>query len=413
MTKFLSDCLEAPEPFFRQGVQRLESSNGNPSTDIRMSLEVQRSVKLKLQQLGLDPNDTTPQELYYHLQTKLKADDAKLVKALRTRAARFVSADGEVVSGMLHALKETADSKRGYGLKSASFKLIIKQMPPKKTMKQLGYRSLESFLKNESAAAILAAAKLCENEQWHQHLVDRYKKLQPSDFEDRTIEILQPRTVHWRQLASRTVASHKHNIICLKELGSLVLLPLPADAPVGTVSASLSLALHDLNELRASATYLKLCQVRPDFGGLVQTVATDQPQLISQALDMAIPWHLIQRYYARLQKINGDMSEPHLQLEDIAWHPVEATLKAIEPAFAFWQGSSNLAILHGRKPVSLNLTDMALNCCNQLSFDNRLSHYFQDSLWHELLLRYLRPNVVEQAIKQTLQPKLAMEMATT
>lgn len=411
MTKFLSDALQAPEPFFRQGLRRLEASNGNPGSDIRMSLEVEQVTRLKLRQLGLDPADTTPEELYYILQEKVRQDDAKLVKALRTQAAHHVSAEGEVVDGMVHVLKELPDSKHGYALKPASFKTIIKRLPPKKAMKRLGYRSLESFLKHEPPAAILAAAKLFEGEQWQRHLLERYKKLSSRDFEDRSIEILQPNGTRWRKLSESVVADSKHNLVCLKELGALVFLPLPRDVPAGTTTASLGLALHELNEIRASGTYLKLCQVRPDFGELVQNVASDRPHLKSQLLDMSIPWHLIQRYYSRVHQLGVTFAEPHLQLEDIAWHPVETTMKAIEPALDFWHGSSHLAVMHGRKPVSLNLVDAALNCCNNRSFENRLTHYFQDSLWHELLLRYLKHDTVEQTVLHELQPQLVEEAA--
>src|SRR5690349_2264419 len=99
MTRFLSEALQAAEPAFRSGLQRLEIANGKPNADIRFSSEVTRAVKVKLMQLGLDPHDTTAEELYHALQERVKADDARLVKALRTRAALHVSADGDVVAG--------------------------------------------------------------------------------------------------------------------------------------------------------------------------------------------------------------------------------------------------------------------------------------------------------------------------
>jgi len=61
--------------------------------------------------------------------------------------------------------------------------------------------------------------------------------------------------------------------------------------------------------------------------------------------------------------------------------------------------------------VSLNLVDAALNCCNQLPFERRLLNYFQRSLWHELLLRYLRHDSIEQTVRNELQPQLAEELA--
>lgn len=413
MTKFLSQALQAPEPFFRQGLARLEAANGHPNTDIRFSTEVTRGSKAKLRELGLDPDDTTPEELYHALRERVKADDKRLGRNLRTLAATYVSAEADVVDGMVHALKTLPDSKRCFGLKSSVLKSIVKRIPPKKAMKQLGYRSLDSFVKHEPPASILSAIYLCEDEHYRKRLADQYRQLEASDFESRDIQIAQLRSDRWQKMAGRIVGEKKHNILCFKEIGALVFLPLPEDAPAGSTVAGLSLALHELNEIRAGSTFLKLCQVRSDFGKIVQEVVGDEPRLESSLLDQPVPWRLIQHYYARLADGIGRSValEPHLQMEDIAWHPVEKSLRHIEPSLEFWQHSGYLGLMHESKPVSMNIVDTALGACNSVPFENRLSRYFQSSLWHELMLRYLRPEAVEQAIMGELQPRLAEELA--
>src|SRR4051794_10224877 len=117
MTRFLSEALEAPEPFFRQGLRRLEAANGHPNTDIRFSSEVRQATYGKLKQLGLDPRDTTQKELFQALQERVKADDARLVKTLRRQAAQYVSAEGKVVDGMVHALKNMPGNHSCFALK--------------------------------------------------------------------------------------------------------------------------------------------------------------------------------------------------------------------------------------------------------------------------------------------------------
>jgi hypothetical protein len=413
MTRFLSESLQAGEPFFRQGVRQLEAARGNPNADIRLSTEVMQATQAKLKQLGLDPRDTTAEELYHALQERIKADDARLTRTLRTRAATHVSAEADVVAGMIHVLKDLPDSKRCFALKASSLKALIKQQPPKKAMKRLGYRSLDSFLKHETPVSMLAAAWLSESQQWRQRLLEQYKRLGPGDFEDRSIIFMQPDSQRWHSLAEEVVGKAKHNLLSFKELGALVFLPLSGDVPAGSTTASLTLALHELNEIRAGSTFLKLCQVRPDFGSLVQSVAKDEQQQNSKLFEESVPWHLIQRYYAQMTSHGRDEAfEPHLRLEDMAWHPIEQTLSAIEPSFDFWQQSAHLGLLHGRQPVSLNVVDAALNYCNQLPFERRIVHYFQTSLWHEMLLRYLSHEAVEQTVMGHLQPQLAEEFAT-
>jgi hypothetical protein len=410
MTRFLSEALEAPEPFFRQGIRRLEAANNYPNTDIRLSIEVNQAAQNKLRELGLDPRDTAPKELYRSLQERLKVDEARLVKTLRREAAHNVSAEGRVVDGMVHVLSNLAD-KQTFALKNGKLRAVLKAVPPKKAMKRLGYRSLESCLKHENPIMIMAAAWLTEGHHWQRRVLEQYKRLKPNDFEDRPIAVMQAEFSRWPDLAQAVADDYKHNLLCFKELGALVLLPLPKQVPTGVVTASLSLALHELNQIGASSTFLKLNQVKPDFGKIVQTVAVDEPRLVSEHLDQSVPWHLIQRYYSRLSdQFNHGIFEPHINLDDMVWQPIEESLSKIEPSLAFWKGSHHLSMVHGRRPVSFNIIDVALNHCNGLSFEHRLSHYFQHSLWHELLLRYLRPESVEQSVIKEMQP--ALEMAT-
>jgi hypothetical protein len=152
--------------------------------------------------------------------------------------------------------------------------------------------------------------------------------------------------------------------------------------------------------------------VRADFGAVVQHVVTDEARLNSKLLDRPVPWHLIQRYYSRLKDhFNESVFEPHIQVTDMTWHAIEHVLSAIEPSFSFWHDSSHVGMLHSPKPVSCNIVDVALNLCNGVSFEKRLVHNYQHSLWHELLLRYLHRDAVEQTVLHELQPELASEYA--
>jgi hypothetical protein len=408
MTRFLSESLQAAEPSFRLGVQRLELAHGSPSHDIRLSTEVMRGTKLKLHSLGLDAHNTTPEELYHALQHRLGSDDAKLVRNLQTRAATHISAEADVVAGMAHVLNGVPIKRQAYGMKSSVFKTLIKKQPPKKVMKQLGYRSLDSLLKHEAPAVVLSAAVMVESPAWQRSLLDSYKRLTAKDFETRQLSVIYPKSQRWQVLAGTVASDGPHNVMTFPELASIVLLPLKQPLSSGSVTASLSLALHAINEIRAAGTYLRVSQVRPDFGTLVQMIARSEPQLQAKLLDQPISWHVVQRYYARAKHLfQAELFEPHLQLEDLSWHSVEKVLAHIEPSFAFWENSAHLGMPAKHLPVSLNVLDTALGASHHLPYEQRLAHYFQASLWHELMLRYLRPSVIEETILQELQPQLA------
>jgi hypothetical protein len=96
-----------------------------------------------------------------------------------------------------------------------------------------------------------------------------------------------------------------------------------------------------------------------------------------------------------------------VQADDLVWRPIEAVLAHLEPSLAFWQGTAHLGFLHDSKPVSCNLTDALLSHCNKLPFEQRITHYFQKSLWHELMLRYFNHDKIEFALFSQLQPAVA------
>ena len=405
MTRFLSQALNTREPKFRRELDTLESANGHPKADINLSLEVMSGAREKCAQLGLDPRDTTAEELYEALQARIKHDDLTLTKKLRTIAATKVSAEADPISGMVEALKDLNESKACFSLKTAKLRSLLKTLSPKKTTRTLGYRSVDSMLKHENPIDVLAAAWLSESVSWQKRLISEYRKLKPSDFEERNIKVLYASSKRYRSLGEKIVESTHHNILSLKELGAVVLLPLPENAPSGVVTASLSLAIHELNEIRATSTYLKVSQFKNNFGANVARVSLSHPELEAKVFDQAVPWGLIQRYYAGLrEEIDSSMFEPYISLEDMIYRPIEEALAKIEPELSFWHGTESLGLIGNEKPVSLNLIDNAINLCNNLPFEKRIAHYFQNSLWHELLMRYIKPGIVEKSVFGDLTP---------
>lgn len=395
--------LGAREPAFHLSLSRLEAASGHNSADIRLTTEVTRGTKYKLKELGLDPNDTTGPELYAALQQRIKADDERLSAKLREKYGE----NDQLHVNVARALGDLPISKSCFALKTVVGRKLLAKSQPKQTMKLLGYRSFESMLRREQFLAVFAAAWLIESSHWRKTIVEGYKKLSSADFEIRPLTILAPQSNHWQQIADTIVARNKHNIVGLKEYGAVIILPMPANAPPAATMATLLVALHEMNDVRASSTYLKLCQVRPDFGVNLQTVIASEPTLAASLLDTPVSWSIIQRYYARfIDRFREDLFEPHIQREDLSWHSVEKALSFIEPSLAFWHHTGMLGIMAEHQPVSLNVVDVALSFCNQLPYEKRLVHYFRRSLWAELIIRYLKHEAVEQVVLSSLESKL-------
>lgn len=402
MTRVLAELLGAGEPMFHRGLSRLEAASGRSSMDIRLTVTVERATNMKLKQLGLDPKDTTGQELYAALQARVKHDDACLVATLRKKYG-----ENPVHISVAKAVDELPIPKNSFALKSSVGKRLLKKTLPKHTMKALGYRSFDSMMRREPLLAVFAAAWVFETATWRKNMLEQYKKLTAADFEIRQLHILAPGSERWQKLSLSIVGARQHNIIGLKEFGAVVLLPLPQDEPPAATLAMLALAMHEMNEVRAAGTFLKLCQVHPNFGDFVQFAVADDPALGVELLEGHLPWQVIQRYYARFaERFKAELFGPHVQKEDLSWHSVEKALGYIEPSLAFWHHTTSAGILDNHQPVSCNIVDAALNFCNQLPYEQRIVRYFRHSLWHELLMTYIQHENIERTVLANVESEL-------
>jgi sugar/nucleoside kinase (ribokinase family) len=76
MARFLQDLLSAKQPLFAVAIRNLEQATGHDGVDVRLVGDIITKAHIAMRTIGLDPSDTTPQELYAALQAH--ATDAKL-----------------------------------------------------------------------------------------------------------------------------------------------------------------------------------------------------------------------------------------------------------------------------------------------------------------------------------------------
>lgn len=414
MTRILSELLQADGPHFLLQLRELERASGHQNADIKLSVEVMQAAKQKIHALGLDKEDTTPEELYHMLRQRISQDDARLERALRTRAAAHVSAEADLSAGIAHALTQEAAGRNCFAIKPSVLKRELKKLAPKRVQKGLGYRSLDAMIRGESPAAIVGAANIIESAAWRKSWIDAYKHLSRTDFEERALTILSPASPRWQSLTQKMVSNRSHTVLGMAEAGALLVLPLPAERPAGMVVATVALALHEINTITAAATYLRASQVHGDFAARVQAVARGDVRLQTPVSRQAMPWQLVQQYFSRVKAtVSEDVFGPYVQPSDFEWRNIEERLADICPTMEFWKGTHYLSFLHQGKVVSMNVLDAAINCCNALSYEYRLTQYAQQALWHELTLRYLNHQSLEEAVASLLQPQLAHEMANS
>ncbi|MGH7157862.1 MAG: hypothetical protein ACREGD_02165 [Candidatus Saccharimonadales bacterium] len=403
MTRFLRNALGAEEPTFSQSIRQLERAAGAPSADIRLTSELVCQVKAKVAELGLDPNDTSGQELYEVLRQRLVHDEA----LVRYRLGVPVDAPPPLVADRVrHFLGKLDAPAACFALKNSVAKKMLRAKPPKTAMKRLGYRSADSMLKHEPAAQLYAAALIYESPSWHKSFLAQYVKLSPGDFEPRRISVLHPKSTKWQQ-ASRDFAGQTRQVMAgFRELGAVVLLP-PADHLDGLAITTLLLAIEEMNEIRAYSSFIKLQQVKPAFGRIVQQSSRGELLTSATLAGRPVPWRMVQRYYATFKEAyHPELFEPHVQPEDLSWHKADEALVRLEPSLRFWQGTAMLALMDQDEPVSLNILDVAISQANHLAFGHRVVHFFRANLWHELMSRYLHQENLETAVSQQLSGDL-------
>lgn len=408
MTRYLRSALGAQEPGFSQNIQQLERAAGRPSADIKLTSEIAQRVRAKVAELGLDPNDTTGPELYNMLHERFMHDEA----LVRFRLGISVDAPSQTVVARVQQFLSKHDMpKTCFALKTSVSKKLLKAKPPKAVMKRLGYRSLDSMLKHESPAQLYAAAAMCESPSWQKIFYAQYAKLVPSDFESRTISLFHPQTARWQALSRDYLASSRHNILGFRELGAVVALPM-ANHLDGLAITTVLLLSEEMNAIRAYSSYVKLQQVKPNFGRIVQQTCGIDPLTSATLAGQSVPWRVIQRYYASKDTKHAQLFEPHVQPEDLQWYQGEKALTHLEPSLRFWEDTTMLALMHEDEPVSLNILDVALSRANHLPFGDRIVHFFQNNLWHELTMRYLHQGNLESAMQEQLANDLISEKPT-
>lgn len=388
-------------------LRQLEQAAGRPSADIRLAAQVTQATRQKIRELGLDPADTTGKELYAALQMRLKQDEVFVRSALNLRADLDPVDILEQVAKKLTALEFEGDQ---FVVKQTVMKQIIKKLKPKATMKRLGYRSMDSMLKHEPVAQLLAACQATESSEWHEARLKAYEKLQTKDFEHRKPLCVVPSGKRWPEFANSHAEAHKNNIIEVPELGTVVILPMQRDLP-GLAIVTFVMSIQALNSMRALSAYLKLQQVRSDYGEVVSASIAHEPFTDVELGGEKLSWKALHWFYGHGHvSYYPEVFEPHVQPDDLAWHKVDAALERLHPVLEFWQETDSLGLLDGKDAVSLNILDVALGLCNSLDYTERTLYHMRETLGRNLLARYLHQDNLQTMLSTSLGRQLAPEI---
>lgn len=400
MSKFLSQLLNAKEPLFSLSLKQLEKASGHKAVDNKLKAEIIERAHRAMRDLGLDHQDTNGEELYQALLNKAKEHDHHLAKSIGVTDPEDVE---QVVPLVISKVAEVDMPRDCWVIKRSVAKEFLRSMPPKNIMKRLGYRSVDSMLKQENLSEIYGALRFAEDGDWLNKFNKQYESLTPSDFETRQIELVVMPKERWGDIAEKFVEKKRHLNTHLKELGIVLILPSKESRMPGITSKVFTLTFHYYNEIRLYSAFFKLKQVHPEFGKIFVETLTADPDLGTIMSGQNIHWRVIQRYFGKLKdEYHPEVFEPHVQPEDLHWRHAEEVMYQVAPELSFWKDMDFVALQFDGRPLTFNFMDVSLSYSNGIGYEDRYIYHFQEALWNEIFARYMGEKTLEDQVLRQL-----------
>lgn len=396
MSRLISDILEAPEPHFSQTIQKWEDLSNRAGHDLRLLSEISQKRIQTVKALGLDAHDTTPREFYHALQYKAQETNDVLARHLKITDEDTPYQVAEKIVAYVESLTLPRDA---WVIKNSVTKQLLKKQPPKKLLKVLGLRSIDSVLKRTSAHELLALATQIESADWLKKLHAQLKKITPTSFQA-------SKSCIYLIDETRTDKLHnggykKANIVVPSFQTGTVLVVAPPKRFKLDVLAITAGVLQALYEQRLYSAYFRHISVRPDFSDRLQEVS--QKGLPGKKHELRIGWKVLQRHFNRNPSNFHKLEQPQLQHEDMVMaHPFDVLIKEL-PVAAFWKDNRHVFMEDNGRAVSGNLIDVIVNASNQLPYDRRVNSHLQATLWEELGLRYMQSEPIELLVIQDVE----------
>lgn len=399
----LADLLLAKEPLFSESIKQLEQRSGHQGADVQLLAELATKSAAMMTELGLSPQ-ATAQQTYDAVMQHIKEDNQHL--------AQVVGApDDETLETLVPKLVETVRmaniERRCYALTESVARNLLEQLPPPQIMQRLGYESVDTMLRHEDVAELFVALRFAETPEWLNTFNAAYKSMTPDDFEQRDIKVIVFDPNKWGNVAEHFVAKKLHPLTHSKEMGTVGVVPMTVTSMPGAPLKILSMLLHYHNEIRLYSAFFKLISAKKNFGEVLgRTLIAGTPKVSIHAGNH-VHWRVIQRYFAKLDdEQHPEIFEPHVQPEDLHWRAADEALFDIDPQLKFWQGMDYIGIELNGGIISFNLVDNAFGYSNGVSFEDRYSYHFRESLWNEVFSRYMGSDVLRQQILERLDNEI-------
>lgn len=391
--------------------ERLSAVTGRKNVIEKIVEENEAMIKNRLDVLGLG-KDVSAREIYNSLIHKINYDNDLLAKGLEINVMDIKDCFSHCERA-LKAAKEVSGSPKGFFLKKEKAVELLRNKPPQKIIRSLGYKNIDEVLAKEDIFEIFSALRFLEDPQWlNEIFFKQYENLKPDDFEEREI-ILKTLDKKWVVAAEAFVKKKYHNISHLKEMGVVFVIPITLGIS-GELMRMFILILHYLNEV-------------PFYSDLFKRFARDEKTFVSNIISLLrgdviderlqksdkSRWLVIQRYLAKDDENDWRLFEPHLNPEALHWERAERMLVRTGDLFdgfsrdlCFWENlnwvgdyfksDTGIDVL-----ASFNLIDTTMSLVKEKEMIKYLYHH-QESLWNKIFSEYFSEAEMEEKMKENI-----------
>lgn len=390
MSKLISNLLGADPISFNRMINRLEHVSVQKGIDVGLTAEIITQTREKSRSLGLDPTDTTPKELYFALLAKA-AEHGELLRS-RLGITDTTSQESAAKKIAIHS-EELLKKDDVVVIQSMAVKKILKSVPPKKTLKTLNFRSIDSVLKRENPLLVYALAKKLEDKTWHSQVLARIKRLDSRDAHEASIQVL---SLPKEWLKKLDKVSFDKVIQPVPEIGCILILPTMPLTVKGSVLLTTVLVLQAGQKLAIESLPFRAKSMRISLEKLL-------PDITAGVLDDLTPIHGLVPTWSTVYRLLAEQSKhlvPDFEfiLGDLHWESTETRLSLLVPECDFWLNTHYLGFFVSPLPVSLHLIDVSASLVLDKDYESQVVSHLRSSLWNELQIRYLKHDSLEKRV---------------
>ncbi len=383
MTKYLSDVLEIDQAVFAKQIARLEQATLAQGIDIRLTASIHHAVTQKITELGLDPLDTTADELYRALHTKALSDNALLLKTLGLDSG---ATSVQIMQSLVKYVSKRVKKQQIVTIKNKALKKIFTDNVPTRTMKLLHYRSAVSLLKREHPHELYVLAQLLESDSYKKKLQQCLRQLKAADYEEAPLQLLCVDEERWSHIRP-AIKNHIVPIFSLPEVGTIAVLPIYTQMTPCLALISAALLFKEVQHLKQTSSYVKVRMLDPSFHHHLETLNEHAQNTLFHISDTPVQWRHVHTLIGR-QKLSYDFG-PHITKSDMKWFHVEAELAGIDPNLGFWVGTHRLAYAHKSSVVSLHIVDVCFSVMYSQVLGSAPRQFVRRAISDELLQEYM------------------------